>query len=74
MKIFPDKFPFIIPYLLAGLIGGFGAIFGLTVLNAEIFISRPSSTHAIGFIFILIYTYTRGRCCLSWLASSHYLM
>lgn len=55
MKIFPDKFPFNIPYLFAGFIGGFGAIFGLTALIAEAQIGRPSSTHAIGFIFVPIY-------------------
>lgn len=55
MKIFPDKFPFNVPYLLAGFIGGFGAIFGLTALIAEGYIGRPSSTQAIGFIFVPIY-------------------
>jgi|GEM_PF-1619150 len=55
MKIFPDKFPNNIPYLLAGFVGGFGAIFGLTALVAEPIIGRPSSTHAIGFIFVPIY-------------------
>jgi len=55
MKIFPDKFPFNLPYLLAGFIGGFGAIFGLTALMAEPFIGRPSSTHVLGFIFVPIY-------------------
>lgn len=55
MKIFPDKFPFNLPYLLAGYIGGFGGMFGLTALLAEMFIGRPSSTHAIGFIFVPVY-------------------
>jgi len=54
MKIFPDKFPGNIPYLLAGFLGGFGTIFGLTALIAEEQIGRPSSTHAIGFIFVPI--------------------
>jgi hypothetical protein len=63
MKIFPDKFPFNIPYLLAGFIGGFGAIFGLTALMAEPFIGRPSSTHAIGFIFVPIYAALLALAC-----------
>ena len=63
MKIFPDKFPDNIPYLLAGFIGGFGAIFGLTALIAEPFIGRPSSTHAIGFIFVPIYAAILALAC-----------
>jgi len=63
MKIFPDKYPYNIPYVLAGFIGGFGAIFGLTALIAEEHIGRPSSTHAIGFIFVPIYAALLALAC-----------
>jgi len=63
MKIFPDKFPFNLPYLLAGFIGGFGTIFGLTALIAEPIIGRPSSTHAIGFIFVPLYAALLALAC-----------
>lgn len=63
MKIFPDKFPYNIPYVLAGFIGGFGAIFGLTALIAEEHIGRPSSTHAIGFIFVPLYAALLALAC-----------
>ena len=65
MKIFPDKFPYNIPYVLAGFVGGFGAIFGLTALIAEEHIGRPSSTHAIGFIFVPIYAAVLILVCFS---------
>lgn len=55
MKLFPDTFPLNIPYVLAGFIGGCGAVFGFTALIAEMYLGRPNSTHALGFIFIPVY-------------------
>ncbi len=55
MKIFPNKYPFNIPYLLAGFVGSAFGIFALTALVAETVIGRPSSTHAIGFLYVPAY-------------------
>ena len=56
MKIFPNKFPSNIPYILAALTGGaFGAYF-FTGLIAETKMGRPSSTSAIGFFFVPVYS------------------
>lgn len=55
MKIFPDKFPSNIPYILATFTGGsFGAYF-FTGLIAEMNMGRPSSTSVIGFFVIPVY-------------------
>src|SRR4030042_3037938 len=50
MKIFPNQYPFNIPHVLAGFIGGFAAMFGLTAILSE---RRPSSTSSIAIPFIL---------------------
>jgi hypothetical protein len=56
MKLFPDKFPDNIPYLLSVFIGINFGIFLFTILIAEMIIGRPSSTHVIGFLFVPIHT------------------
>jgi hypothetical protein len=55
MKIFPDKFPHNIPYILSIFTGAIFIAFNLTGLVLEMKIGRPSSTSAIGFFFIPIY-------------------
>jgi hypothetical protein len=55
MTIFPKEFPTNIPRILAGFIGlNFGTYY-MTALIVEMKIGRPSSTSAIGFVFIPIY-------------------
>ncbi|PIU83876.1 MAG: hypothetical protein COS68_01685 [Elusimicrobia bacterium CG06_land_8_20_14_3_00_38_11] len=56
MKIFSDRYPTNIPYLVSGFIGVNLIVFGWTAFIAEIYIGRPSSTHCIGFIFLPVYT------------------
>jgi len=55
MKIISNKFPFNIPSILAPFISAIFLSFYLTGLIFEIQFGRPSSTSAIGFIFIPIY-------------------
>jgi hypothetical protein len=56
MTIFPKEFPTNIPRILAGFIGLNFETYWMTALIAEMKIGRPSSTSAIGFVFIPIYT------------------
>ena len=55
MRIISDKFPTNIPQILAPFIGAIFLSYYLTGLIFEMKFGRPSSTSAIGFIFIPVY-------------------
>lgn len=55
MKIISDKFPTNIPQILASFVSAIFLSYYLTGLILEMKFGRPSSTSAVGFIFILIY-------------------
>lgn len=55
MRIFSDKFPANIPQILAPFIGAIFLSYYLTGLIFEMKFGRPSSTSAIGFVFIPVY-------------------
>jgi len=55
MKIISDKFPTNIPQILAPFVSAIFLSYYLTGLIFEMKFGRPSSTSAIGFVFIPIY-------------------
>lgn len=57
MRIFPNKFPFNVPYIFSSLVSVVFLSYLMTGLILEMKTGRPSSTSAIGFVFIPVYAF-----------------
>lgn len=56
--LFPNKFPFNIPYIFASFVSAAFLFYYMTGLLLEMNIGRPSSTSAVGLFFIPLYAFS----------------